>query len=46
MICDSVGTGDGEGGKEISVISMPYDGGGADKPPILALAAIGVVSVI
>ena len=46
MICDSVGTGDGEGGKEISVIGTLCDGGGADKPPILALAAICVVNVI
>ena len=46
MICDIEGTGDGDGGKEISVIGTPCDGGGADKPPVLALAAIGVVNVI
>ena len=46
MICDSEGTGDGDGGKEISVIGTPCDGGGAENPPGLAVVAIGDVSVI
>ena len=46
MICDSGGTGDGDGGKEISVIGTPCYGGVVEKPAGLALAAIGVVSVI
>jgi len=46
MIWDRDGTGEGDGGKEISVIGTPCDVGCAAIRPGLALVAICVVRVI